>query len=719
MPKHGAVLVARAHNTKHHAALVQLCADGRAGGSPGILRHRGRTSGGYELGPYDQRDAVWMEELNHITPSDSPSSAPTSAPRYMEEITARLLAQAQQLASAEPERNGDELDSTTAASLESFMASLKAHLQLPPPATAAHANVVRERWHKWSKGERQSHVRQAIRRLLRSTSQGREGLTTTVRCLHASVAQKSYGTEKRFLCPPPAVEVTGPLRYCANASPVLSMYIHSEDGEHVTGEQRIPLDETRQARFTELHVTGTGKAKNFRLQLHLAARNDTAAREPKRARLLTDASEHVWANFESAPIGIISKPSKKSAKARHASAHITSNASVSLFNRINSQTYRTKYLSAQGGRLSAQSRAWTAFRLVPLARPAEAQALDIDPDVLTYGSTIVLVDEATGVTTDPLVVCKVDRGRILPPYGTTRITLDDGTVADESYLYGAVSQMQKIALLRHVASNHPGTGERKMDVHAPRMYLCAGMASVDASLPFDSTSPAGLAGDAQVLPLAYAASKPAAWADGVVLDDAEDVFCWTLVGISHFAYSFIDTDLLDVPHAPPDAGLVLTPFPIVMSMPFYDTQTHKLAMCVQHMIEPIDSGGADAKAPTKEVWLGPLGPLAMLVAPVPERSDESEVVVDLPPLRRILELGGEDDPATQSQLTLPLLFVRSSDGAIYHSGRQILCQDLVAVVRAAGDHRAADALKKLQVGLGAAAGAHELPPGSVWTIRVL
>ena len=60
-----------------------------------------------------------------------------------------------------------------------------------------------------------------------------------------------------------------------------------------------------------------------------------------------------------------------------------------------------------------------------------------------------------------------------------------------------------------------------------------------------------------------------------------------------------------------------------------------------------------------------------------------------------------------------------------HDSHEILTQHMASrmvyctVVRAAGDNSAANALQKLNVGLGEQAGAHELPPGSVWTLRVI
>lgn len=688
---------------------------------------------------------------------------------------AEVTEKTESLRGADISAGDGELDSTTAESLEKFMSSLKEHLQLeqdvwpgaddassmipslpapsvamptastsattltdmPAPAQAMNESTSlpaslplppRERVHTLTESEHRAKVAHVVREHMQQEAHGTSlapPLMTKIKCLHASVAQKSYGSEKRFLCPPPVVRVRGQLRH-APSSPMLLMQVQGEDGDSFSGEQMAPLDETGHARFTELHVTGTGKAKSFRLQLHLLTPRDGAL-PTKRARLGASGDAAAirsasWASFDSAPIGIISKPSKRIAKARNVSAHITKDTSVSLFNRINSQTYRTKYLCAQGGRLSAQSRAWTAFRLVVLSRREASGPQDMaDDSVLTYGSVIVLVDPESGVTTDPLVVCKVDRGRILPPIDGHAVHDDDDGSA-----WGAVAQMQKVALMRYV----PTHGEWTLHAHTPRTYLCAGAPpTAETAL---SARP-DTADDAHSLPLTYASTRPVPWNEqsAGVLDEAEDAICWTLVGISHFEYTFMDVDMLGVPAATASMGLALTPFPLVTTMPFYDAASHKLAMTVQHFFYVRDSSALqtprEAYAATHaphahvdalEVWLGPIGPLTLVTVPVPE-SDEAEVAVQLPRLREILAARLDARSSAPSTCTLPLLFVRAHDSTIYHSGRHVLCQDLVAVVRAAGDTSAANALQKLNVGLGEQAGAHELPAGSVWTLRVI
>lgn len=793
--------------------------------------------------------------------SSTEGVAEAVASKYMNELTARLLSTASESSTLQNEiatqtsaspptvtPSADvsapnavtasapdaELDSTTAASLEKFMSTLKEHLQLDTDtwdmsgsaedvfssslpamlddpsavlaststgaapfahtsgfpldrsstlteasASAADANassdpepiplsvsvpvpvpvsppsippVPRERVHSLSPAEHRQKIAQLVREHMHEEAHGptklgtgsTAPLMTKIKCLHASVAQKSYGSEKRFLCPPPVVHVQGTLRHAPSA-PMLLMQVQGEDGDSFSGEQMTSLDDSGHARFTELHVTGTGKAKSFRLQLHLLAPRDDAA-PIKRMRLGLGLSDTAavrnasWACFDSAPIGIISKPSKRIAKARNVSAHITKDASVSLFNRINSQTYRTKYLCAQDGRLFAQSRSWTAFRLVVLSRRDASGPLDTsDVSVLTYGSVILLVDPTSGASTDPLIVCKVDRGRILPPIDGQH-TSDD----DDHHAWGAVAQMQKVALMRFV----PTQGEWTLHAHTPRTYLCAGIppntygdagnSGGGNSSGISLGSGAGMArsdtsDDAHSLPLTFASTRPLPWTQHVVMDEAEDAFCWTLVGISHFEYAFMDVDMLGLHSPSASMGLALTPFPLVTTMPFYDAASHKLAMTVQHFLyvrnsaalqtprdayEAIHAESQSSQLEALEVWIGPLGPLTLASVPVPE-SDEAEVAVQLPPLREILQARLDPWKTPLSSCTLPILFVRAYDSTIYHSGRHVLCQDLVAVVRAAGDSSAANALQKLNVGLGEQAGAHELPPGSVWTLRVI
>lgn len=186
---------------------------------------------------------------------------------------------------------------------------------------------------------------------------------TTVLCLHAAVAQKSYGSEKRFLCPPPVVHIEGPVWNMKQQQ--LSVAVVSEGGERAY-EQKAPLDHNLTASFKFLHVTGSAKTKSFQLSLDIA--------EP--APPATDGSDvitsgRVWASFDSAPVTIISKPSKKTAKTRNITSCILAGGPVSLFNRINSQTVRTKYMTVERSQLSASNVAWSAFNVNVTNPPQE------------------------------------------------------------------------------------------------------------------------------------------------------------------------------------------------------------------------------------------------------------------------------------------------------------------------------------------------------------
>jgi len=186
---------------------------------------------------------------------------------------------------------------------------------------------------------------------------------TTVICLHAAVAQKSYGTEKRFLCPPPVVHIEGPVWHLRSQQ--LSMAVISESGER-SFEQKALLDNNMTASFKFLHVTGTAKAKSFQLSLDIA--------DPPPALAVEGAEPpagRVWASFDSAPVTIISKPSKKTAKTRNISSCILAGGPVSLFNRINSQTVRTKYMTIDRAQLCASNVTWSAFNVNVVNRPNE------------------------------------------------------------------------------------------------------------------------------------------------------------------------------------------------------------------------------------------------------------------------------------------------------------------------------------------------------------
>lgn len=465
--------------------------------------------------------------------------------------------------------------------------------------------------------ERSNKIRKCM---ARQPDQAERTTTTIITCLHAAVAQKSYGSEKRYLCPPPIVQLEQPSRPFENAQ--VSMAVVCENKS--TSEQRTTLDDDdEKTMFKRLHVTGAKKSsKQFSL----------------RVSFYHDPSHEVpFASFLSNPISIISKPSKKTSKAPRSNVSTTcilANTPVSLFNRINSQTVRTKYMTSEGGRLCAKNSSWSPFEISIvrqhpcMAVAAAAAAQQRPPSAalpVMYGTEIVLKDTATGVSSPPVIVRKVEKNRIAP------------------CAYGPVSQMAKIAL--QIASS---SSQQQQQLQRP-MYLSA--TGINIAAQVDGT------GRTSTL-LEF---TPSQLVQGT--EEVDDFLCWTIVGISRFEYRYhssgeattttttTTTAAAATTTANTPARRVLTPFPILTSVE-YRPDTHSLVIVGQHLVQ-----NEDEQPRLLECWLGNShGPL-----PTEWHGKTRTMTVRLPSFV----------VPSEGRLELPLLFVRQ-DEMVYHSGKALL-----------------------------------------------
>ncbi|KAI8057146.1 hypothetical protein BDF22DRAFT_740676 [Syncephalis plumigaleata] len=393
---------------------------------------------------------------------------------------------------------------------------------------------------------------------------------TTVTCWHAAVAQKSYGNEKRFLCPPPVVRVLRHPVHKSQQSDTASSTNHHSNDNYPSNDPQLSMT------FQILHVTGTEKAKQFYLKLKLHGHNSIP-----------------FATFDSSPIAIISKPSKKTVKARNISTCIFDGSSVSLFSRINSQTVRTRYLDTEDGRLCAKNSSWSAFTIeivrdgitpiIPsyagMASAASAAAARLGVIPITYGSRIVLTDKATGTSTGPLIIRKVERGQIV------------------AEAHGPVSQMQKVALEN--VTNGSGSATTIQPT-----YLCAGYDANVVATTTDLTDTTTATTDSQPPKTEIKSSPFLTFNRPRIITETsteciDDHLCWTIVGLAKFQYTFCEqTGLTEQPVSPcPEIAGELT-INLELSQPrLYIPIRHWYAH-VRHQLQP-----------AREVWLGNLGPL--------------------------------------------------------------------------------------------------------------
>jgi len=241
----------------------------------------------------------------------------------------------------------------------------------------------------------------------------------TVVVLHAKVAQKSYGNEKRFFCPPPCIYLKGngwdkmkkehilkkrqQQNSASNSSddvaeiyPLCFVNIGSNDQPTM---QQLTFEERNKQGFSSaktLYISDSDKRKNFVITCRLLYPEGNGGMK--------------LGEFNSKRIKVISKPSKKKQSFKNTELCISSTTTVALFNRLRAQTVSTRYLNIEENNFRASSQQWGAFSIYLLDdEEGEAEEFNVRDGFIHYGQTVKLVCVQTGMALPRLVIRKVDK----------------------------------------------------------------------------------------------------------------------------------------------------------------------------------------------------------------------------------------------------------------------------------------------------------------------
>eukprot|EP00158_Paraphelidium_tribonemae_P004238 Partr_v1_DN26651_c0_g1_i3_m68830 putative recombination signal binding protein for immunoglobulin kappa J len=203
-----------------------------------------------------------------------------------------------------------------------------------------------------------------------------------VTLLYPKCAQKSYGVEKRFLCPPPLVFSSRPVAQ-------ISLTTSVDANQHVP-ELMAPVSSSSSSdccHYISRQVYVPSNARDRKeIQLQLSFRH---------------SSSTIY-HMASGDVAMISKPSKK--KYQKSGLLLRNGDSVCLFNRINSQTVRTRYMHFGSG-LSARQSVWSPLKI----EVDSTSDGSLTVPVLSFGSIISLRDVESNVCMGRLIVRKVER----------------------------------------------------------------------------------------------------------------------------------------------------------------------------------------------------------------------------------------------------------------------------------------------------------------------